>query len=166
MTRRRRLLTLSWGLLAVVVVVTLAVSVVGSEPPTPAQRVRIISSQFACPQCDGQSVANSDAAIANQIEIVIAERVEAGQSDDQILSFLVNAYGRQYLLNPSASGAASLVWVLPVVAVVVAFGALGYAFWRWRPSDAPEVSDADRALVEQAMRRNAAGSSDAERGER
>lgn len=160
MSPRQRVLAASWGLLAVVVVVALGVSVVGSEPPTPAERTRSIASQFACPVCDGQSVTNSDAAIANQIEIVIAEQVEAGRTDDQILSFLVNAYGRQYLLTPSASGAASLVWVLPVVAVVFAFAALAYAFWRWRPADASEVTDADRVLVERARRLGGGGDED------
>lgn len=159
MTPKRRVLTASWGLLAIVVVAALAVGSTNSPPPTPAERVRSLSGQFACPVCDGQAVVNSDAAIATQIRIEIASRVEAGQTDDQILSALVNAYGNQYLLTPSASGAASLAWSLPVFLGVLSFAGLGVAFWRWRPS-ASEVTDDDRELVERAMRNSPADSGD------
>jgi cytochrome c-type biogenesis protein CcmH/NrfF len=48
---------------------------------------------------------------------------------------------------------ASLVWALPVVAVVVALFALGVAFRRWRARPGVEVSDEDRALVERELQR-------------
>jgi cytochrome c-type biogenesis protein CcmH len=124
----------------------------GSPSPTPGERVRSLSGQFACPTCAGQSVRDSDAGISVQIRTEIAQRVEAGQSDDQILSFLVQAYGREYLLTPSASGAASLAWALPVFFAVLAAAGLALAFWRWKPTPTT-VTDEERALVERAMGR-------------
>lgn len=147
----RRLLAVSWGVLALVVVVALAWGSIGGSEPTPADRVRELSRQFACPTCAGQSVLHSDAGVSTQIRAEIAQRVEDGWSDDQILSFLVQAYGREYLLTPSASGAASLTWALPAFLAVLAVAGLGLAFWRWRPTTA-QVTAEERARVEEALR--------------
>ncbi|MDZ7678389.1 MAG: cytochrome c-type biogenesis protein CcmH [Acidimicrobiales bacterium] len=148
---RRRALALSWGLLGAVVVVALAIGTMSSPEPTPAERVLHLSEQFACPTCAGQSVRYSDAGISTQIRVVIAQGVEEGKTDDQILSELVQAYGPEYLLTPSASGAASLAWALPVFLAVLAVAGLAAAFWRWRPTRG-EVTDDERAAVERAMR--------------
>lgn len=150
MSTRTRL-ALSWGLLAVVVLVGLAVGVLADDPPTPEQRVRNLSAQIACPQCVGQSVRDSDVGISVEIRAEIARRVDQGQSDDQILSFLVQAYGRENLLTPPSSGAASLVWAIPVAGAIGAAAALVVVFRRWRPSPV-EVSDEERDLVERARR--------------
>jgi cytochrome c-type biogenesis protein CcmH len=148
---RRAGLAVSWGLLAAVVVAALAIGTVAADPPTPEERVRHLAAQIACPQCAGQSVRDSDVGISVEIRAEIAQRVAQGQTDDQILSFLVQAYGRENLLTPPASGAASLAWALPVVGAVLALAALVVAFRRWRPSSA-EVTDDERELVERARR--------------
>lgn len=150
---RRRQLIVSWGLLGVVVVAALAYGSLGQPEPTPAERARSLAGQFACPQCDGQSVRDSDVGISVQIRAEILRKVEQGQSDDEILSFLTQAYGESYLLTPSASGAASLAWAIPVFAAVVAGAGLALAFWRWRPTST-SVTDEERDLVDKAMREN------------
>ena len=106
---------------------------------------------IACPQCDGQSVADSDSEAAKGIRRRIDERIADGASDAQIRDELAAAYGERVLLTPGRSGVSSLVWTLPVVAVVVAFAGLAYAFRRWRGDAAGRASDADRALVAQAQ---------------
>ena len=118
---------------------------------TDAQRVRHIASEIRCPTCRNQSAAESDAAAAKAVRDEIDRRVRAGQSDGQVVAFLVSRYGSDILLKPEASGVASLVWVLPVVAVVVAVAALAIAFRRWRARPGVEVSAEDRALVEQEL---------------
>jgi cytochrome c-type biogenesis protein CcmH len=152
-TRAR--LAASWGLLGLVVVVALAVGTLAADPPTPEERVRHLSAQIACPTCAGQSVRNSDAGISVQIRAEITQRVEQGLSDDQILSFLVQAYGRENLLTPPSSGAASLAWALPVFAAILAAAGLVVAFRRWRPTPTT-VTDEERDLVERARRQGRA----------
>lgn len=151
MSRRAGLLA-TWAAVGAVVVVTLAMATLSAEEPTPAARVRALSAQFACPQCDGQSVRDSDVGISVEIRAEISRRVQQGQTDDQILGALADAYGDHLLLTPPATGASSLVWVLPVVAAVLAVGGLVWAFARWRPAPRGSVDDADRALVEAARR--------------
>ncbi|MBK5222726.1 MAG: cytochrome c-type biogenesis protein CcmH [Acidimicrobiia bacterium] len=165
MSPRRRQLALSWAAVAVVVVAALAVGTFAADDPTPAERVRSLSSQFACPKCVGQSVQESDAGIAVEIRAEIVRRVQVGQGDGEILGFLESKYPGN-LLTPSASGTASLVWALPVAGAVLALAGLAYAFVRWRPRDDVEVDAADRDLVDDALRSRRTGGATSDPGNR
>ena len=94
--------------------------------------VQDIAATIRCPQCRSQSAADSDASTAQAVRAEIAERVEAGESADEIRAYFASRYGDQILLTPPSDGVGSLVWVLPVAATVVAAGGLGLAFVRWR----------------------------------
>ncbi|MBV8986283.1 MAG: cytochrome c-type biogenesis protein CcmH [Acidimicrobiia bacterium] len=142
----------AWFGLGLVLVVALAIGAQGrSRPMTQAQRVHHIASEIRCPTCRNQSAAESDAAAAKAGRDEIDRRVKAGQSDGEIVGFMVSRYGSDILLKPEGSGVASLVWILPVVAVVVAVGALAFAFARWRARPGVSVSEEDRALVEREL---------------
>jgi cytochrome c-type biogenesis protein CcmH len=146
---------LPWLTMALVLAVALAIGAQGrSGPMTESQRVRHIASEIRCPTCRNQSAAESDAAAAKAVRDEIGRRVHAGESDGEIVAFLVSRYGRDILLKPEGSGVASLVWILPVVAVVVALAGLVVAFRRWRARPGVEVSPEDRALVERELERN------------
>jgi cytochrome c-type biogenesis protein CcmH len=105
-----------------------------------------------CPVCEGQSAAQSEAAASVQIRTQIHQELAAGQDQSQILAGLVAAYGPGILEKPEARGVGLVVWVLPVLAFVVAVAGLAAAFARWRPRRDPSVNEADRRLVEQALR--------------
>jgi cytochrome c-type biogenesis protein CcmH len=143
---------IGWLAMAAVLVVALAIGVADDGGPrTPEERARNLAETIACPACDGQSVAESDAAASRGIRTLIAERIDQGASDDTIRDELVATWGESILLTPDSSGVGGLVWVLPVVALVLAFAGVGYVFWRWRGMAAVHASDADRALVDQAL---------------
>ncbi|MBV9933953.1 MAG: cytochrome c-type biogenesis protein CcmH, partial [Actinobacteria bacterium] len=82
--------------------------------------------------CRELSVAESDARAAQAIRAEILRRVKAGQSPSTIRAFLVSRYGPDILLKPQGKGVAALVWVLPVVAFLIALTGLIFAFRRWR----------------------------------
>jgi cytochrome c-type biogenesis protein CcmH/NrfF len=145
--------------MAAVVVVVLLVADSNTSPSTPAERVDAIAKTIKCPTCVGESVFTSQAAAAQDIRTEIARQVNAGQSDDQVRAYFAQRLGEQYLLTPASTGIGALTWVLPVVALVVAFGGLGLAFSRWRQQlAAPPPDDADRALVADARKAAAASS--------
>jgi cytochrome c-type biogenesis protein CcmH/NrfF len=123
---------LPWMVLGVVVIAAL---VVGTRPDgtrTDEERAHAIAETIACPACNGQSVASSDAVASENIRTEIQRRVEAGESDDEIRAAFAQRFGDDILLNPPRSGAAALVWVIPVAAVVAAGTGLAFAFRRWR----------------------------------
>lgn len=147
-----------WALLFVVVVALLAFGAQGTTGDLTAQdRVTNLSRTIKCPTCSGESTAESNAPSSQEVRRDIALRIEQGQTDDEIRSFYVSRYGEGILLTPASTGVASLVWVIPVVAAVFAVGALVLVFRRWSvAADGVDVSDADRALVADALRDRAA----------
>ena len=143
----------SWLVIAALVLVALVRNAVDDGPArTTEERVRSIASAMKCPVCRSQSVADSDSAAARSIRIEVTRRVEDGQSASEIRQAIADTYGEDVQLTPSSSGFAGLVWILPVVALVIALAALSATFARWRRTAGAEASDADRALVDEALR--------------
>ena len=150
MTLRR---WLPWAVLALVLGAALVAGGGGDDGPrTDAERVAHLAAELRCPTCRGQSVLDSNAPAADGIRNEIARRVGEGQGDEEILASFDEKFGESLRLTPPRSGLASLVWVLPVAALVAAVAGLATAFRRWRAEPAPQVSDDDRALVARARR--------------
>jgi cytochrome c-type biogenesis protein CcmH/NrfF len=142
----------SWIIIAALVLVALARAGTSDGPPsTAAERVRDIAATIKCPTCRSQSVAGSDSAAARAIRTDIARRVSDGESADQIRAAVAATYGEDVLLTPPRSGVAGLVWILPVIALVLGLAGVSAAFARWRRTPSSAVTEADRALVEQAL---------------
>ena len=76
---------LIWILFLVVSVLCIVFSVVAESPPsTNSERGSILAADFACPVCDGQSLAESDVPVAKTIRATISTMVDDGVSDDEI----------------------------------------------------------------------------------
>ncbi len=142
-----------WLLMACVVATLLGVGIARSgQPRTADQRELKIARSLACPVCDGESVAESQAPSAVQIRGRISELVAAGQlSDGEIARTIDAAYQDDLALAPSGSGVDALAWALPAAAAVLAAAGLAAAFGRWRRDGPVTVSEADRRLVAAAL---------------
>lgn len=144
-----------WIALVVVLVGALAVGATRDDGArTPAERARALEERVACPECEGESVAESRSGASENIRSVIRRLVDEGQaSDEQILSYLETNYGGEILLVPRATGFDALVWALPAAALVCALAALTATFLRWRREAAADgdPTDEDRALVAAAL---------------
>ena len=133
----------AWSFVAVSLVVLLAIaSFGGGGAITDGERAEALNEQFACPTCDGQSVSESNAAVAATIRQFIRDEINAGATDTEIRDALVQAYGTEVLLNPPASGVAALVWVLPVLVLVGGSAIVVASITRGRTSsDDPSAED-------------------------
>ena len=129
--------SLSYAAMAIAVVVALAVGTVDrGEARNAEERMRDIAGTIRCPACRSQSAADSDAPTAQAVRVEISERIDEGQSDDEIRDYFASTYGEEILLTPPSSGVGSLVWVIPVVAIVAGAAGLWVAFRRWRSWEA------------------------------
>lgn len=129
----------------------LAVLVISSQvegpPRTNEDRVRALSEDFACPTCDGQSVAESNAVVAQEIRREIRRQVDAGATDEEITDTLIAGFDESIDLRPRASGVVGLVWVIPVFVVVFGVAGLVAAFRRWQRDAGRSASAEDESIV-------------------
>jgi cytochrome c-type biogenesis protein CcmH len=104
-----------------------------------SSRTLEIATQLRCPICAGESVAASQTEIAKQMRDLIETKVQAGESNQQILDFFVARYGDSILMEPPKSGFSLGLWWMPVV--VVMLGMLVVAlFLRDRTRRAPQAA--------------------------
>ena len=74
--------------------------------------------------CQNQSIDDSDAPLAKDLRVLVRERLTAGDSDNQVIDFLVARYGEFVLLKPRVSAHTLLLWLAPFAAVVLGGGGL------------------------------------------
>jgi len=92
--------------------------------PTLEARARVLSKELRCMVCQNQSIDDSDAPLARDLRILVRERLQAGDSDTQVLDFLVARYGEFVLLKPPLELHTLLLWGAPPVALLAGLVAL------------------------------------------
>ena len=83
--------------------------------PAQEARARALSRHLRCMVCQNQSIDDSDAPLARELRLLVRERLQAGDSDRQVLDFLVQRYGEFVLLQPRLSARTILLWGAPPV---------------------------------------------------
>jgi cytochrome c-type biogenesis protein CcmH len=89
------------------------------DDPTLEARAREISGGLRCLVCQNQSIDDSDAPLARDLRLLVRERLQAGDSDDQVLGYLVARYGDFILLKPPFEMATLLLWLTPLAVLGV-----------------------------------------------
>ena len=90
------------------------------------QRARDLSSIIRCMKCQNQSIDDSDADLAKDLRVLVRERLVEGDSDQQVLDYLVDRYGEFVLLKPRLSVANLALWGISLLALLLAL------FFSWR----------------------------------
>ncbi len=104
--------------------------------PALEARARAISSELRCLVCQNQSIDDSSADLAHDLRVLIRERITAGDTDAQVLQFMVHRYGDFILLKPPVKPDTYLLWFGPFV--VLALGAIGAALYLRRSRHVPQ----------------------------
>ncbi len=78
-------------------------------------------SKVMCPVCDGQTIGESQASIANDMKNIIDSQISEGKTDEQILGYFEDRYGIEILSAPPNSGTNAIVWVSPFILITFAF---------------------------------------------
>ena len=93
--------------------------------PAKEARARDLSRELRCMVCQNQSIDDSEAPLARDLRLLVRERIAAGDSDAQVLDFLVARYGEFVLLKPRLEPHTWLLWLLPPLALAGG----GFALW-------------------------------------
>jgi cytochrome c-type biogenesis protein CcmH len=93
--------------------------------PVKESRARDLSRELRCMVCQNQSIDDSEAPLARDLRLLVRERIAAGDSDAQVIDFLVARYGEFVLLKPRLEPHTLLLWLLPPLALAGG----GVALW-------------------------------------
>jgi len=113
-------------------------------------RARALSHELRCMVCQNQSIDDSDAPLARDLRILVRDRLKAGDSDTQVLDFLVARYGEFVLLRPRFEWHTALLWLAPLGILGVGAVTLLLAVRRrrsGRPEPAAPLSAAEQARL-------------------
>jgi cytochrome c-type biogenesis protein CcmH len=148
------------AILAIMLIFAFAIAAL----PAPARadalddEVRAIAKQLRCPVCAGETVADSNAEVSVQMRGIIREKLQQGETPDQIKAYFVARYGESILAEPPARGFTLGVWLMPILALIVGLGIVGAVLRSWlrrgggEPLPAPAVA-APRAADDERLER-------------
>ena len=110
-------------------------------------RARTIGRELRCLVCQNQSIFDSNAELARDLRIVVRERMDAGDSDDEVLDYISDRFGAYVLLKPPVSPATYALWLAPVGFLLLG-GGLSAVYLRdraRRPVPDTPLSEEDRS---------------------
>lgn len=125
------------------------------DDPALEQRARQISLGLRCLVCQNQSIDDSDAPLARDLRILVRERLEAGDSDAEVESFVVARYGDFVLLRPPFNASTLILWAAP--ALVLFSGAIGILIAVRRKRvvrTVPALTDQEREALDRILDRD------------
>ena len=76
-------------------------------------------SQIMCPICDGQTIAESQASIAEDMKNMIRDQIKDGKEDKEILKYFEERYGQEILSNPIPKGFNLTIWIAPILIIII-----------------------------------------------
>lgn len=104
------------------------------DDPVLEERARNLSAGLRCMVCQNQSIDDSDAELARDLRVLVRERLTAGESDEEVIAYVVSRYGEFVLLQPRFSARNALLWATPALLLAAgSFFLIFYARRRRRP---------------------------------
>jgi cytochrome c-type biogenesis protein CcmH len=119
------------------------------DDPQLEERAREISGGLRCLVCRNESIDDSNAELARDMRLLVRERLVAGDSNEEVVQFIVDRYGEYVLLQPKATGANLVLWLAGPMMLLVGAG-IGWTYLRRRsqveegPKDVLSQHEAER----------------------
>lgn len=146
------------GAMAVVLAMALPVGAVQPDEvladPALEARAREISKDLRCLVCRNENIDDSNAELARDLRLLVRERLVAGDSDTEAVTYIVDRYGEYVLLNPPARGANIALWLAGPVLLLLA-GGVAAVYLRGRrrvPDGAGALSPEEQRRLDEILR--------------
>jgi cytochrome c-type biogenesis protein CcmH len=123
--------------------------------PDPAleARARELSAELRCMVCQNQSIDDSDAELARDLRLLVRERLVAGDTNEQVIDYLVSRYGEFVLLKPRFSTETLMLWATPLAVLLI--GGAGFFLYARRRAPVAQsaaiLSDEERERIEKIL---------------
>jgi cytochrome c-type biogenesis protein CcmH len=129
--------------------VLFSVGAVAVEPhemlkdPALEARARVISKELRCVQCQNETIDDSNAEIARDMRVLVRERLTAGDSNQQIIDYMVSRYGDYVRLKPRFMPSTLILWLAPLLILLI--GAFVVARRMREALQSPDLASVDEA---------------------
>lgn len=122
------------------------------KDPALEARARHLSAQLRCMVCQNQSIDDSNAELAHDLRLLVRERIVKGDSDEDVLRYLVSRYGEFVLLKPRLTRETLVLWGAPGVLLLIgAVSVFLYSRRRLARENAPKLSPEEEARLKQIL---------------
>lgn len=121
------------------------------DDPVLEARAREISTGLRCVVCRNESIDESNAELARDMRLIVRERLVAGDSDAQVVQYLVDRFGEYVLLSPQRDGVNLILWISGPVLLLLGLGVAGMAIRRRARPDVPLTAE-EKARLQEIMR--------------
>ena len=137
-----------FGFALMAVVAASACVISDSGVPEAERRAAALNKSLMCPVCPGESIDQSQNALAVQMRAIVDEKLALGWSEREIKDFFVERYGPSVLMEPPSAGFGMAAWIVPPLAFALAIASL-FLTLRWmrrisERTDEGEVEDEER----------------------
>jgi cytochrome c-type biogenesis protein CcmH len=120
--------------------------------PALEARAREISRDIRCPVCQGETIDDSNAPISRDLRIIIRERLVAGDSDAEVVDYIVARYGEGVLFNPPAEGVNLVLWLAGPALLLGGIGVAAAAARRRRVTPEAALSAEEEARLRDILK--------------
>ncbi|HHK73663.1 MAG TPA: cytochrome c-type biogenesis protein CcmH [Rhizobiales bacterium] len=124
------------------------------KDPVLEKRARLISKDLRCLVCQNQSIDDSNADLAKDLRILVRERLKKGDTNSQVVQYLVDRYGEFVLLKPRLSAHTWVMWfAAPIILLLAGFGFFRASRRRkaLAASPAPALSEEEKKRIDEIM---------------
>lgn len=123
------------------------------EDPVLEERARELSKGLRCLVCRNESIDESNAELARDLRILVRDRIQAGDTDEEVLDFVVGRFGEYVLLNPPATGSTLILWFMGPALLVAGVGIAVLYLRKRRPGAVEEnLSDTEKERLAQLLK--------------
>ncbi len=119
------------------------------DNPKQEQAYKVLIEEIRCLVCQNQTIADSNAALAQDLRRQVYEMLQQGKSQDQIADFMIQRYGDFVLYNPPFKLKTGLLWIAPVVFLLIGLVVLVLYGRHKKQGGSSDVSEAERQQLEQ-----------------
>lgn len=124
------------------------------DDPALEARARDLSQGLRCLVCRNENIDESNAGLARDLRLLVRERLAAGDSDDEVIAYLVDRYGEYVLLKPTASGENLILWIAGPAMLLIALGTAVVYLRRRKPvaeAAADPLSEAEQKRLKEIL---------------
>jgi cytochrome c-type biogenesis protein CcmH len=124
------------------------------DDPRQEQRYEELLEEIRCLVCQNQSLADSNASLAEDLRLEVHEQIVSGKSNEEVIDFLVSRYGEFVLYRPLFNYRTLLLWLGPLVLFICAAVIIFRVVKSRKSSDLPEqvINPSDRERLDQLYR--------------